>query len=189
MRFSGRPNTCATMELPVNAHVVVATTAALDDAGRAAVLRLLDEHLEPRAAGDDEWPHREMLDQQLDAPDRLHILVASQPDGEVIGVLLALRRSATRCFVYWVLVDHRHRRRGIASRLVDRLEATTAPDCFEGFVDPDDPVARAFWRSRGWHQVRPDRPGLMRRSVGTPRPSEPVSSTSSAGSTSVVRSD
>lgn len=69
----------------------------------------------------------------------------------LVGALFAeLERGGSTAFVRWLVVAPTHRRRGIASALVDALEATAGVTRIHGLVDRTDPAARRFWRSRGW---------------------------------------
>jgi GNAT superfamily N-acetyltransferase len=87
-------------------------------------------------------------------------LVASEPDDQdqLLGVLVAgLEEGRSVAFVRWLVVAPEHRRTGVGTALMDALEATPVIVRVRGMVDRTDPVARRFWRSRGW-QLRHPRP-------------------------------
>lgn len=90
---------------------------------------------------------------------------------EIVGALYAsLEQGGRVASVRWLVVDRAHRRRGVGHGLVDALEATPGVERVIGMVDRTDPVARRFWRSRGWTPVHP-RP--RRELMGVDVPSVP----------------
>jgi GNAT superfamily N-acetyltransferase len=89
---------------------------------------------------------------------------------DIVGALFAsLEQGGRTAFVRWIVVDAAHRRNGVGRGLVDALEQTRGIERTHGLVDRTDPVARRFWRSRGWTRVR-DRPRRELMGADLPRP-------------------
>lgn len=90
-------------------------------------------------------------------------------DADIVGALFAILEQGGRvASVRWLVVDREHRRRGVGHSLVDALERTPGVERIIGMVDRTDPVARRFWRSRGWTPVHPR---LRREMMGVDVPS------------------
>jgi ribosomal protein S18 acetylase RimI-like enzyme len=85
------------------------------------------------------------------------VLVAAEA-GRVIGSALG-GWDGRRATIYHVAVAESHRRRGIATRLVDRVESGLrdlgSPEVRVNVTEDND-AARAFWKARGY-QLRPIR--------------------------------
>jgi len=85
------------------------------------------------------------------------VLVAAEA-GHVVGSALGAW-DGRRGWVYHLAVDENHRRQGIATRLVDQVEAGLRDlGCQEARVNvgDDNAGARAFWQARGY-ETRPTR--------------------------------
>jgi GNAT superfamily N-acetyltransferase len=85
-------------------------------------------------------------------------LVASEPGDryQLLELLVAgLEQGGSVAFVRWLVVTPEHRRKGVATALMDALETTPGIVRVRGMVDRTSPVARRFWRSRGWQPRHP----------------------------------
>lgn len=79
-------------------------------------------------------------------------LVATEVDGdEPIGFVTAFRPPADprTVFVWQIGVDHDHRRKGIAGRLLDELVSSTGAAWLEATVTPDNVASDTLFRRFG----------------------------------------
>ena len=84
-------------------------------------------------------------------------------DHRALGIVVGeLEHPLESVFVRWLVVDPSARCGGVGTALIDALERTPGISRLSGMVDHTDPVALAFWRSRGW-TTRWPRPGLRRQ--------------------------
>lgn len=81
--------------------------------------------------------------------------VIAECDG-LVGIVTGRGSATGTAFIRWVAVEPAARRRGIGSALVARFAEAVQRPAIQGMVNVDDPVAEAFWTSRGW---RPELPG------------------------------
>lgn len=99
----------------------------------------------------------------------------AEADGDIIGSVIAEReRTEAELHIRWLVVRTGSRRLGVATALVDTLEAMPGVRRVTGTVDQQDPIAHGFWTKRGWTTCRP-RPGRRRELMGVdvtqmPRP-------------------
>jgi ribosomal protein S18 acetylase RimI-like enzyme len=103
----------------------------------------------------DHPPRREWTERFLRSPDH-HLIIAF--DGErAVGFVSSVETThpdkGTEMFVYELGVDESHRRRGVATALLDDLRRTAvAAGCFGMWVgtEPDNVAAIATYRSAGF---------------------------------------
>ncbi len=84
------------------------------------------------------------------------IALLAEVDGRLIGAVAAERRTTRPAlFIRWLVVDPDFRRQGVASALMNTLEASSGVLRIDGMVDQQDAAAVGFWQSRGWTVLRP----------------------------------
>jgi GNAT superfamily N-acetyltransferase len=137
-------------------HRVTIRLAARRDA--EAIAPLLGQLGYPTTAGE----LSERIQRLADRPDG-EVLVA-EIDGEVVGLAAyqlidLIERLGPQCRITALVVDDRHRRRGVAYALLDTIEETARDfACFrlEVTTRPDRADAMAFYRAAGFDE-RPHR--------------------------------
>lgn len=89
--------------------------------------------------------------------------IVADTDGQVVGVATGRKVADGRLFVVYVGVGHTFRRRGVATRLLDRLVHVAGTADLELFVDVDNIAAQSLYAGRGLAPVA----GTIRRGQQT----------------------
>ena len=96
----------------------------------------------------------QLLPQGTDTPD--HHILRARAGGEAVGMVWVALRQAhgrTECFIYDIVVEEAHRRKGHGRAIlaaVDRLAAGLGADRVGLHVFGDNPGAIALYRSAGY---------------------------------------
>lgn len=120
----------------------------------AEIVTLLHDWVEQSITGRDRYPLDAVIARDTAAciaSEHGVVLVAEDAD-RCLGIAIAdlASRPEENAWLSWVGVDPAHRREGIGAMLVAVFTALPGVRRAAGVLNPEDPVATAFWTSLGW---------------------------------------
>jgi GNAT superfamily N-acetyltransferase len=82
------------------------------------------------------------------------VVLVAEDAGRCVGIAIAdlASRPEESAWLSWVSVDPARRREGIGAMLIAVFTALPGVRRAAGVLNPEDPVAAAFWTSRGWRE-------------------------------------